>query len=135
MEAIHHFKKGESMTIQKRVTEDDTTLLYGSGSIEKLLSTPSLVALMQEASYRLLDRELPEGIITVSKEASVRHSKPTPLGSVVSIKVTIQDVATDELTLRMEAFDESGMIGTGTHTRAFVSHQNLLNRASSRVVT
>ncbi len=61
-----NFKVGESFTIQKHVTEADTALNYGSGQLENLFATPSLVAMMIEASARLLDQQLPEGFITVA---------------------------------------------------------------------
>ena len=58
---------GESLTLQKVVTESDTALNYGSGKLEQLFSTPSLVAMMIEASSKLLDVHLPEGYITIGQ--------------------------------------------------------------------
>ncbi len=126
------FNQGDTLTIQKRVEEKDTALRYGSGKLDKLFATPSLVAMMIEAGSKLLDEKLPEGYITVGKLAQVDHQKPTYLGEIVSVKVTIKECSSVKIVLEMEAFDEMGLIGTGYHHRYVVNKQALLNRAHER---
>jgi predicted thioesterase len=126
------FNKGDTITIQKRVTEDDTALKYGSGKLETLFSTPSLVAMMIEASSKLLDEKLPEGFITVGKVAFVDHEKPTYLGEVVSLTVTVEECSPTKVVLSMKAFDEIGLIGIGHHHRYIVNKKALLERAHKR---
>lgn len=124
---------GESLTIQKVVTESDTALNYGSGKLEQLFSTPSLVAMMIEASAKLLDDHLPEGYITIGQMAQVIHEKPTVLGETVSIKVEVTAFDGNKVQLNMHAYDEIGPIGLGSHVRAVVHKDSLLNKASERV--
>jgi len=126
------FKVGESYTIQKHVTETDTALNYGSGQLENLFATPSLVAMMIEASARLLDQQLPEGFISVGKSVHADHRKPTTLGETVTVKVTIDESTGNMVKLSMEAFDEVGPIGTGEHVRFVVNKKSLLGRANQR---
>lgn len=123
---------GESLTIQKKITEEDTALNYGSGQLENLLATPSLVALMIEASAKLLDAHLPVGYITVGQMAQVIHEKPTVLGETVSVKVEITAFDGNKVQLAMHAFDEVGQIGLGTHVRAVVNKSALLTKANER---
>ncbi|MCK8060712.1 MULTISPECIES: thioesterase family protein [unclassified Fusibacter] len=123
---------GESLTIQKKITEEDTALNYGSGQLENLLATPSLVALMIEASAKLLDAHLPEGYITVGQMAQVIHEKPTVLGETVSVKVEITAFDGNKVQLAMHAFDEVGQIGLGNHVRAVVNKSALLSKANER---
>lgn len=129
---VPDYKVGDKITIQKLVREEDTALNYGSGQLENLLATPSLVALMIEASVKLLDSSLPEGYITVGKESSISHQKPTVLGETVSLTVEVVNFDKKEVEVRMEAYDEVGLIGTGTHKRVIVNKDSLLNRANVR---
>lgn len=126
------FKKGDTLTIQKKITEEDTALKYGSGKLDKLFATPSLVAMMIEASSQLLDEKLPEGYITVGKVAFVDHEKPTYLGEVVSVTVTIEECDSVKVVLSMKAFDEVGLIGIGHHHRYVVNKKALLEKAHER---
>lgn len=132
MLSMPNIKIGESITIQKKVTESDTAINYGSGKLDNLFATPSLVALMIEASTTLLDDRLEEGFITVGKTVQVEHEKPTILGQTISLKVTIREYKDNRIKIDMEAFDEIGKVGSGYHERIIVNKNNLLKRASLR---
>ena len=132
MLSMPNIKIGESITIQKKVTESDTAINYGSGKLDNLFATPSLVALMIEASTTLLDDRLEEGFITVGKTVQVEHEKPTILGQTISLKVTIREYKDNRIKIDMEAFDEIGKVGSGYHERIIVNKSNLLKRASLR---
>ncbi|TCO75180.1 thioesterase family protein [Marinisporobacter balticus] len=121
-----------SLTIQRKVTKEDTALNYGSGQLEKLFATPRLTALMIEASVKLIDHELPKGFITVGKMAKVVHEKTTILGETISVKVEIKSYDGNKILLDMVAFDEIGVIGRGTHERIIVNKKSLLERANAR---
>ncbi len=132
---IPEFKTGSVRTIQKHVTESDTALNYGSGQLEKLFATPSLVAMMIEASAQLLDEQLSEGFITVGKSVYVEHEKPSTLGETVTVKVVVKEVSGNKVRLSMDAFDEVGPIGSGEHIRVIVNKKSLLGRANQREET
>lgn len=125
-------KVGSNITIQRVVREEDTALNYGSGKLEKLFATPSLVALMIEASVKLIDDKLPEGFITVGKIAKVVHEKATILGETVSVKVEVREFDGNNIILEMIAYDEIGTIGRGTHQRIVVNKKSLLEKATER---
>lgn len=132
MLSMPNIKMGESITIQKKVTESDTAINYGSGQLDNLFATPSLVALMIEASTELLDERLEDGFITVGKSVQVDHEKPTILGQTISLKVTIKEYKANMIKIDMEAFDEIGKIGSGYHERIVVNKSKLLEKASLR---
>ncbi len=132
MIAIKAIDVGKEYILQKKVTEKDTSLNYGSGKIEDLFATPRLVAMMVEASSKLIDDMLPEDFISVGKHVEVDHFKPTRIGSTVSVKVKVIDATKVRVTLSMEAFDEVGKIGEGTHVRYLVNHSSLEQRALER---
>ncbi|BEP28114.1 thioesterase family protein [Helicovermis profundi] len=129
---LNGIKVGESFTIQKKVTEEDTALNYGSGKLEKLFATPSLIALMIEGSSMMLDDKLEEGYITVGKSISASHDKPTVLGETVSVKIVVDEIVGTKIKLKIDAFDEIGLIGHGEHERVVVNKNSLLQRANKR---
>ena len=93
------------------------------GKLNNLLATPSLVGLMIEASVKLIDSKLIEGFISVGKKVSVIHEKPTTIGETVSINVEITEINNNRYHLVMNAYDESGLIGTGEHIRTIVNER------------
>ncbi len=125
---------GENFTIQKKVTEQETVASYGTGQVDNLLSTPALVALMQEASAQLLDQKLPEGFITVTQMVQVLHEKPSHLGAFITVKVEVAAFDGNKVQLTMHAFDDYGPIGSGTHVRAIVNKFSLLQRMNEREI-
>lgn len=129
------FEPGEFLTIQKIVTEDDTAVHYGSGALDTLLATPSLVALMIEAATRLVDSRLPEGYVSVGKSLSITHEKPTVLGETVTIKVSVLKQESNYIQLEMEAFDEEGVIGHGKLDRFVVNKTRLMERAAEEAIS
>ncbi len=129
---VPNFEIGASMVLQRIVREEDTALNYGSGKLKKLFATPKLVALMIEASVKLIDDKLPEGYITVGKLSEVIHEKPTTLGTTVSVKVTLNEYDGNKLVLDMIAYDEIGIVGRGRHERYIVNKRSLLNKAKER---
>lgn len=129
---IPKIKIGSELTIQKTVEKKDTALHYGSGQLDNLLATPSLVALMIEASAKLIDKDLPEGLISVGKTVQLTHENPTILGETVSVNVTVTNFDGRKVVLEMKAFDEIGIIGTGIHERVIVNKDSLMKKANKR---
>ncbi|WP_432401927.1 thioesterase family protein [Wukongibacter sp. M2B1] len=123
---------GSNVTVQRTVQKEDTALNYGSGKLEKLFATPSLVALMIEASVKLLDDKLPEGFITVGKKAEIVHEKTTVLGETISVNVEVDKFDGNKINLNMTAYDEIGIIGRGAHERIIVNKNALLEKAQKR---
>ena len=123
---------GDTFTVQKLVEEEDTSLNYGSGELEKLFATPSLIALMIKASVELIDPTLEEGFISVGKSSWVIHDKPTILGETVSVKVTIKELESARIFLEMEAYDEIGVISRGTHERYIINKDSFFKYIKER---
>lgn len=126
------YQVGDTITIQKRITDEDAALTYGSGELDSMLATPSLVALMIEASSRLLDIRLQKEYTSAGLQVSVTHLNPSPIGNTVSMKVTIREIIGNHIQLDMEAYDEMGIIGTGSHERVIVNKDGIKAKAASR---
>lgn len=128
------YQVGDTITIQKRITDDDAALTYGSGELDNMLATPSLVALMIEASSKLLDSRLQNEYTSAGITVTVKHMNPSPIGNTVSMKVTIRTIEGNHILLDMEAYDEMGLIGTGSHERVIVNKAGMKAKAANRVV-
>lgn len=123
---------GDSLTIQERIHERHTGMNYGTGRLGELLATPGLIAFMIKAAVDLIDKQLPEGYISVATMAQADHFKPTLLGEIVSVKVTITSFDGARVKMDMEAFDEVGMIGKGRMERYIVNEKSLMKTAKER---
>jgi fluoroacetyl-CoA thioesterase len=129
---IPKYEVGSNIIIQKTVGKDDTGLNFGSGKLDTLFATPSLVALMIEAAVELVDGKLPEGLVSICRTAEVTHENTTILGETVSIKVEVEHINGNHIFLKMLAYDETGTIGTGSTERIIVNENALLNKANKR---
>lgn len=127
------YQVGDTITIQKRITDEDAALTYGSGELDNMLATPSLVALMIEASSKLIDSRLQAEYTSAGLQVSVTHLNPSPIGNTVSMKVTIREIQGNHIILDMEAYDEMGVIGTGNHERVIVNKEGIKAKAVSRI--
>ncbi|HKL10370.1 MAG TPA: hypothetical protein VJ990_02950 [Clostridia bacterium] len=126
------FSIGDNLTIQERVKEKHTGMEYGTGRLGELLATPGVIAFMIKASVELIDSKLPEGYISVATMVHAEHFKPTMLGEVVSVKVTISSFDGARVKMNMEAFDEVGMISKGSMDRYIVNEKSLIKTAKER---
>jgi len=103
----------------------------GSGAIQ-VLSTPSMIALMESAACRAVESVLPPGQTTVGTRLDVRHLAATPVGLGVRARAELLEVDGRKLTFHVEAFDSQEKIGEGTHERAVVDPSRLLARAAAK---
>ena len=115
----HSIRPGIMHTLETVVEAADTANHYGSGLIE-LFATPAMVALMENTAQSSLTPYLPEGYITLGIEISVKHMKATPVGMKVRCESKLTHVEDKKMYFEVNAWDEQGQIGTGTHIRYMV---------------
>jgi predicted thioesterase len=123
---------GTTFTVQKRVTEEDASLNYGSGQLDTVLATPSLVALVIEGAVEAIDSKLPEGIISVGAKMEFEHTNATVIGATVSIEGEIAEFDGRKAVINFTAYDEVGEIGSGVHERLIVSKDGMMIKAHER---
>lgn len=129
---LPELKIGITASVQKVITQEDTALNFGSGALNNLLATPTLAALMIEASVKLIDPLLPEGYITIGKTLEIDHENPTIEGINVIVTARLMEVDGSRLSLEITATDEVGKIGIGYHERYIVVKSLLMNRVEER---
>lgn len=98
----------------------DTAPHVGSGKI-KVLATPVMVSLMEEAALNAVEGLLPEGHQTVGIRLEISHVAATPVGMRVRAHAELIKVDGRKLTFRVSAEDEKEPIGEGVHERIIVN--------------
>lgn len=97
-----------------------------------VFATSRMVALMELAAARMLNRLLQPGQLSVGVNVDIRHTAATPVGCGVRAVATFLGQEGKLYRFRVEAFDEAGSIGEGAHTRAIISTERLLAGAEKR---
>jgi predicted thioesterase len=115
---FEHIKPGVSAEI---ITVVDDNLVVKHMGGDGVLSTPSMIGLMERAGIQAVQSLLPDGYTTVGFEVHVKHFAPTPKGKKVTVRAELLDVDGRKLRFKVEAHDEDKKVGDGTHRRAIVS--------------
>ena len=113
---------GIRLTTTRTVSAGDTAAVYGSG-LHDVLSTPAMIALMEQTAMKAVEACLNEGEGTVGTEVRVKHLKATPVGKSVSCTATLQEVNGNRLLFHVEASDDNGKIGEGMHERFIIDNK------------
>ena len=127
----------EIMVGMKGIVEDmvetmDTAAEVGSGSL-LVYATPCMVAMMEGAACEAIDPVMPEGHTSVGIALNIEHLAATPVGMEVRAEATVTAVEGKIITFELEAFDEAGLIGKGTHKRCIISAQKFLDKAYAKL--
>lgn len=118
-------KEGLSYTSKVKVSLENCASAVGSGGLD-VFATPSMVALMENAAMNAVAPYLPEGSTTVGSEISTTHIKPSAPGSEISATATLVEVEGRKLQFNVEACDDAGIIGKGTHVRFIVDVERFM---------
>jgi fluoroacetyl-CoA thioesterase len=124
---------GKSFTLRHSVARADTHGNHLPDDVQSLLSSPGLAGLMIRASSDLIDPLLPDGFMSVGKSISITHEHPSVIGARVELTVSIVEFDGYHVGLEMTASDESGLVGTGSHTRSIVNKRWLQIRIHRRI--
>ncbi|MCL2380308.1 MAG: thioesterase family protein [Treponema sp.] len=113
------------------VAQNNTASALGSGGLD-VFSTPSMIALMELTSLSAVAPLLPPGWSTVGTEVNIKHLSATPLGMNVHTHAELLDVDGRALVFAVEAFDEAGKIGEGTHGRFIVENERFMAKTGGK---
>jgi len=122
---------GLASKIETVVTENDTADSFGSGGI-KVLATPMMIGLMENAAHSAVDLHLPEGYATVGTRIDVRHIAATPVGMKVYATAQLTGIEGRKLQFKVEAYDEKEKIGEGSHERFIINVERFMERTASK---
>lgn len=119
-------------TLRFTVTEDDTALAVGSGSLP-VLGTPRLLAWLEAATCSAVEPALPAGSTSVGTRIDIEHLGPSPVGQVleVSASPSYVDGRLHRFTVsaRHVVGDRPGaVVGAGEVTRVIVDRGRFMSR-------
>ncbi len=118
---------GISHQEKKTVKYEDTAAKYGSGLVE-VFATPAMISLMENTALKTVLPYLGEDLNTVGFEVNVKHLKPTPVGKEVTCTAILKEVDGKKLVFDVEAEDDDGKIGKGTHTRYIINTKKFMEQ-------
>ena len=121
--------KGEAFTQAER---EDTAREVGSGDL-LVYATPCMAALMEGAACEAIAQCLPDSQTTVGTCLCIEHISATPVGMEVRAEAEVTEVNGKVITFALHAYDETGEIGRGTHTRVIVNAQKFLDKTYSKL--
>lgn len=116
---LEGLRVGEHAELVREVTLELTITAIKS-TLPAVLSTPSMILLMETAAAELILPHLPAGFISVGVDVQVRHLAPTPLGEQVTARATIREVVANLVRFDVELHDRLQLVGQGTHDRAVI---------------
>ena len=122
---------GTKHEVEITVTTDVTAAKMKSGSLE-VLATPYMVALMEQAASELCDKFVDEGISTVGTALNISHLAPTCVGGKVKASATLTAFDGRKACFDVEAYDDAGIIGKGTHERFTIKIESFMKKALER---
>jgi fluoroacetyl-CoA thioesterase len=110
---------------EQRAIVTDTMVTKHAGGATGILTTPSMILLMEETAQEVVRPYLPEDHTTVGFEISVRHLAPTPLGAEITVTAELLEVDGTKLYWAVSAHNERGKIGEGMLRRTIVRRGSL----------
>ena len=102
------------------VGDEHTAPSIGSGKV-RVLATPVMINLIEAAALAAVEHLLPAGYQSLGTHLDVRHIAATPVGMRVTATAEVTRVEGRTVDFRVEARDETELIGDGTHQRVVVN--------------
>lgn len=103
-------------------TTPEMGIIHLGPNAPRMLSTPSMIGLMEGTCVQFLTPYMDEGEQTVGFRVDVKHLAPTKIGQKVTAKVTLKEIKGRRLFFDVEAYNEDGTkIGEGVHERVVIS--------------
>ena len=120
-------KEGMSLTLEKIVSENETAAKIASGALN-VFATPILIAFMENASFELVQKELPTGETTVGTSVNIKHLKANLIGDKIKCVSVLEKIDGKKLEFSVKVYHGDNLVGEGTHGRFIVNEEKFLNK-------
>ena len=117
-------KEGMSLTLEKIVSENETAAKIASGALN-VFATPIL---MENASFELVQKELPTGETTVGTSVNIKHLKANLIGDKIKCVSVLEKIDGKKLEFSVKVYHGDTLVGEGTHGRFIVNEEKFLNK-------
>ena len=113
------------------VKNENSAENMGSGDLA-VLSTPSLVAFMENAAKNYLNKFLPEELGSVGSNININHIAPTLIGKSITVRGKITEVIKEKIIkFSIEAYEKDKKIGEAEHTRVIINNTKFLEKLNN----
>ena len=124
-------KAGLKGRVDLTVGDEHTAPSIGSGAIH-VLGTPVMINLMEAAALDAAEHLMPKGHQSLGIHVDISHFAATPIGMKVHATAEVKAVEGNRIRFHVEAHDEAGMIGKGTHERVVVNKERFDKRVQKK---
>ena len=124
-------KVGEKLEKTFDITDAMLANKVGSGMLP-VLSTPSMISCMENTAAQLVQIDLQPGQGTVGYIVNIKHLAPTCEGQTFRVTATLTAINGKMLDFAVQAYDNSGLIGEGVHTRCIITDDRFMQKAEGR---
>lgn len=124
-----NLKEGLNYECTIKVTKQLTANALLSGNMD-VYATPAMIALMENVSKEAVKEYIKDPFTTVGIEINVKHIKASPIGATIRGKSILQKIDGKKLYYKVEAFDDEGKIGEGSHIRYIVNKKDFMKKIS-----
>lgn len=121
IEIPKNIEKIENYLVEEKHIAD----FLGSGKVA-VLSTPSMILMMEQTAMIGAQEYLPEGWITVGTRVDISHLRASKEGAKIKVIAKLKEVEGKHLTFEVAAFDGEEKIGEGIHERHVVNKEKFL---------
>lgn len=113
-------KNSVTITVTDAMCADVLDSQLPKVDLPHVFSTPNMINLMELTCADLIARSIESGLGSVGMAVDVKHIAATPAGKQVTCQAELIETDGRKLLFNVEAFDENGKIGFGTHKRAII---------------
>ena len=114
------------------VTIENTALAMGSGTL-RVFATPAMIALCEACCAESVEDLLGDGVTSVGTKVDVEHLAASPIGASILCKSVLTAFDGRRLDFSVEVYDNSGLIGKGTHTRFTVNAEKFVSKTYAKL--
>ena len=93
-----------------------------------------MIAAMENAACVALQPYYGEGENSVGTKLDVSHDAATPMGMKYRAEAEVLEVDRRRILLKVTAYDECGIIGSGLHERFIISADKFLSKTNAKLV-
>jgi fluoroacetyl-CoA thioesterase len=114
------------------VQDSDTARSSGGESLPPVLSTPTMIGLMERTAHQAILPHLAAGQTSVGALVNIRHLAATPVGMAVRFRAELLEVDGRRLRFKVEAWDDVDKIGEGEHERFIIDGARFNDRLEKK---
>ncbi|MBQ1985284.1 MAG: thioesterase family protein [Clostridia bacterium] len=123
---------GLKHTITEVVTAQKSAEQVGSGLLP-VYATPAMIALMEKCASECVAPYIEAGRSSVGTALNIKHLSASPIGMQITCTATLTEVDGRRLVFSLEASDEKGPIGEGTHERFIIDIDRFMAKCQSKL--